>query len=93
MSEKNQFLIDENLSPKLTDVLRQLGHIAKHCRELQLIGKTDLEITEWAVKKNVIIITGDREFGELWYWYYSGKLGIIVLCLSSQSLEGQKKDN
>jgi len=91
MNEKIQFVLDENLSPKLADTLCQLGYLTKPCREVQLLGKNDFIIVEWAIKNNAIIITCDREFGELWYWYYSGKLGIIVLCLSSQSLEGQKK--
>ena len=86
-----QFLIDENLSPKLATILKELGYVTKSCREVQLLGKKDSVIVEWALKNDAVVITYDREFGEMWYWHYYGQLGIIVLCLSSQSLEGQKK--
>ena len=39
--------------------------------------------------ENSDIITADLDFGELWYWHYQGKVGIIVLRLKSNSLNAQ----
>ena len=85
------FLVDENLSPLLIFKFRQLGYQAVSVREIGLQGKDDSSIAQWAKEHKTIIVTGDRDFGELWYWYYAGKLGVIILRLNSQSLEGQEK--
>jgi len=42
-------------------------------------------------KNNFIIVAGDLDFGELWYWHYSGKLGVIILRMDSYIFESQFK--
>lgn len=86
---KQLFLVDESLSPNLAIRLRQLGYNAKSVREIKLKGSNDIKIIEWAIKNNAVIIAGDLDFGELWYWYYNGKVGIIVLRIKSYSIEMQ----
>lgn len=85
------FLIDENLSPLLVGKFEQLGYKAVAVRDIGLRGADDTKIIQWAKEHNAVIITGDMDFGELWYWYYAGLIGIIVLRLHSQSLLGQEK--
>lgn len=86
---KHLFLVDESLSPELAIKLVQLGHSAKHAREVQLKGADDVKIVEWAIKNKAIIIAGDLDFGELWYWRYRGKLSVIILRLKSYKIESQ----
>lgn len=86
---KHLFLADESLSPELAIKLRQLGYSVKHAREIQLKGADDIKIIEWAIKNKAVIITGDLDFGELWYWHYRGKLSVIVLRIKSYKIESQ----
>ena len=85
------FLIDEDLSPLLAMRLKQLGYDAKAVRDINLKGVDDFKIVEWAIKNNAVIITGDKDYGELWYWHYYGKAGIVVLKLKSYVIESQYK--
>ena len=86
---KHFLFVDESLSPELAIKLVQLGYSAKHAREVQLKGSDDVKIVEWAIKNKAIIITGDLDFGELWYWRYRGKLSVIVLRMKSYKIESQ----
>ena len=86
---KHLFLVDESLSPELAKRLVQLGYSANHAREIQLKGSDDIKIVEWSIKNKAIIIAGDLDFGELWYWRYRGKLGVIVLRIKSYKVESQ----
>ena len=85
------FLLDENLSPHLIFKLQELGYKAICVRDVGLVGAEDKMIVEWAQKNHAVILTGDKDFGELWYWYYGGNLGVIVLRLAFPSLEYQGK--
>ncbi|MBI2550274.1 DUF5615 family PIN-like protein [Candidatus Woesearchaeota archaeon] len=86
-----QFLIDESLSPQLATFVKGLGYDALSVREASLKGCSDIQIIEWAQKNNSVIITGDLDFGELWYWHYNGTVSIIVLRLKSYKTEAQEK--
>lgn len=85
------FLIDENLSPSLIIQLKKLGYNAVAVRDTGLRGAEDQVIVQWAQKNNAIIITCDKDLGELWYWYVGEKTGVIVLHPRFQSLKGQEK--
>ena len=88
---KQFFLLDESLSPNLAIKLRQLGYIVKLVKAIELKGSEDIKIIEWAIKNKAVIITGDLDFGELWYWHYYGKVGIIVIRVKSYKVESQYK--
>ena len=82
-------MVDESLSPNLAIRLRQLGYLVKSVREIQLKGADDVQVIGWSIKNNAVIITGDLDFGELWYWFYHGKVGVIVLRMKSYKIESQ----
>lgn len=73
-----RFLIDENLSPLIAQALRSFGYDAKAVRELGLTGYSDQDIIQSAANNGRIIVTGDIEFGELFYRHY-GQISMIVL--------------
>ncbi len=85
------FLIDESLSPVLAERLTGLGYNAKAVRDVGLRGAEDTKIIEWAIGNNAVIIAGDKDFGELWYWIYRGEVGVIILRLKSYKAESQYK--
>jgi len=82
-----KFLIDENLSPLLSDYLRNLKYDAEAVREVGLKGKSDEEIVGWIQKNRRVLITADMDFGEFFYFKNLGKIGIIIFKSKSQKLK------
>lgn len=60
-----RFLLDQNLSPMLADLLTQQGHDAVHVRELGMSRSSDADIMATAVAEDRIVISSDTDFGEL----------------------------
>jgi len=86
-----EFLIDENLSPHIAFYLRGLGYDAVSVREVELKGMTDISIIQWIQETKRVVITGDLDFGEFFYWQLLGRFGVIILRSKSQSLDAFKK--
>lgn len=85
-----KFLIDEDISPKIARLLNELGYSATHIREIQ-ISLTDQEILKIAITEQCIVITEDKDFGEL--VFKEGQLhnGVIFLRLEDQTLQNTKR--
>src|SRR3990170_3720378 len=62
-SSKPKFLIDENLSPHLSVILRSLGFDAISVQDARLSGRSDSAILAWAMQHKRVIITQDLGFG------------------------------
>jgi predicted nuclease of predicted toxin-antitoxin system len=60
-----RFLIDNALSPRVADGLRDAGHDAIHVRDIGLAAASDDELLELAVADERIIISADTDFGTL----------------------------
>ena len=60
-----RFLLDENLSPALVDLLKVAGHDAIHVRELGLASASDDAILERAGTDGRTLISADTDFGQL----------------------------
>lgn len=86
-----KFLIDENLSPLLSEYLRNLKYYSKAVREVGLKGKSDEEIIKWIQENKIILITADLEFGEFFYLKTFGKIGVIILRSKFQTLKSFKE--
>lgn len=80
-----KFIVDENLSPKVTQHLRSLGFSASGVRDEDLRGKTDEEICIWAKKHNAIVVTRDLDFGLL--YKQTVAVGILILRSKDDSTE------
>ena len=61
----SRFLIDNNLSPKISQALRELGFDAVHVREYEMQRAPDQEIFECALKEERLIVSADTDFGFL----------------------------
>ena len=79
-----KFLIDEDLSYKLTSFLTKFGHTSIHIREIKLSLK-DTEILKIAVEKGFIVLTFDKDFGELIFKEGKVHTGVIFLRLEDQT--------
>ena len=84
------FLVDENLSPLLASHLRHLGYKARAVRDLKFSGRSDEEIIKLAKKNGFVIVTGDIDFGEMFYRYF-GSVSILLLRSRLQGTGGFKR--
>ena len=58
-----RFLIDENLSWRLTELLTKAGHDAIHLRDLDATGAPDTDVVALATRDERIIVSADTDFG------------------------------
>jgi predicted nuclease of predicted toxin-antitoxin system len=60
-----KFLIDQNRSPRLAELLRDAGHDAVHTLELGLERAADADLIDLAALQDRVIVSGDTDFGAL----------------------------
>jgi predicted nuclease of predicted toxin-antitoxin system len=60
-----KFLVDQNRSPRLTQLLREAGHDAVHTLERGLEHADDDVLLDVARDEHTIVISGDTDFGAL----------------------------
>lgn len=59
------FIADENIDPEIINFLRSQSMKVNSLLELDLIGSSDKEILQHALKSKDIILTQDSDFGSL----------------------------
>jgi predicted nuclease of predicted toxin-antitoxin system len=74
-----RFLVDENLSRSLADLLAKAGHDAVHVRDLEAAGASDSAIMVLAVGDDRIIISADTDFGALLAHSRAAKPSVILV--------------
>jgi len=82
-----KFLLDENTSKLTAKFLTQLGHIVLRVKEINP-GMEDHQVLELAVNERAIIITLDKDYGELIFKEGKPHSGVLFL-----RLENQTQDN
>ncbi|HEX7131765.1 MAG TPA: DUF5615 family PIN-like protein, partial [Iamia sp.] len=60
-----RFLLDQNISPLVADLLGDAGHDAVHVRDLGLSRADDDEVLSAAADGDRILVSSDTDFGEL----------------------------
>ena len=80
-----RFVVDENISPKTAKFLKDLGYTAVHVREIKL-GLEDDKILKLSVVKDSIVLTSDKDFGELVFKKKHPHVGVVLLRLKDETL-------
>jgi predicted nuclease of predicted toxin-antitoxin system len=83
-----KFLADENLEKPVVDWLRDEGYDVLYIAEKDSSIEDD-KIIQLALKENRILITNDKDFGELVFHYGHITSGIILI--RSKDKNSQKK--
>lgn len=60
-----RFLVDENLSPLLAELLWDAGHDAVHVRDLGMARDDDVTVLAHARSEDRVLVTADTDFGGL----------------------------
>lgn len=66
-----KLLLDENLSPRLLEVLARAFPSSKHVEHVGLRGRPDLEVWEFAAREGFVVVSKDHDFRELSFLYGS----------------------
>ena len=78
-----QFLVDECTGPRVAAWLREKGHNVFSVYE-QARGLSDEEIIAKAFKENYILLTNDKDFGELVIRQQKQHKGVVILRLKDE---------
>ena len=90
--EKNplRFLVDESSGKKLHEYLLRDNHDSKYVGDL-IPSASDEDVLKIAKKENRILITNDKDFGELIFRLYRNSSGVIFLRLRNDSPENRQR--
>ncbi len=78
-----RFLLDQSTDSRLLSYLRQLGHDATQIRRTYPESIPDTEVLSLAYQEKRILITDDRDFGELVFRLQQPQHGVIFLRLGT----------
>jgi predicted nuclease of predicted toxin-antitoxin system len=73
-------IADENIEVEMVALLRSEGHTVEHIAETSR-GALDDEILERAEKSGALLLTEDKDFGELVYRKQRGHSGVVLVRL------------
>lgn len=85
-----KFLADENLGIRVPKYLQGLGFDIVAIREI-FPGANDVQVLNLANKEGRILITLDKDFGELVFKEGLLHTGVLLLRLEDESIENKKK--
>ena len=80
-----KFLADENFEPRFVERLRREGYEVLYINEIAL-GANDEEVLHYANKWEAILLTHDKDFGELYFRQGLISKGVVLLRLNELSL-------
>ncbi len=85
------FLIDNNISPKVSLELEKAGYVSEHVRQLGMAASSDEEIFEYAFREVFTIISADTDFGYILSKWRGSLPSVILLRMIPPVPEIQSK--
>ena len=82
-----KIIADEGIAKSTIRLLKEAGWDVISVHEANLAGAPDPDIVEYAIKNKRIVLTLDRDFGELYYFATPKEIGIILIKAKPQTLE------
>lgn len=79
-----KILADENISRILVERLRQEGHLVEYIMEIAR-GSNDSIVLELANRQGALLVTDDKDFGELVFHQHLRASGILLVRLATLS--------
>ncbi len=77
---------DENVDRPIVDALRQAGHRVFYIAEIEA-GLPDAAVLELAEEHGAVLVTADKDFGELVFRQRRARHGVVLLRLAGLSNE------
>ncbi len=78
------YLADESVDRQIVDALREAGYKVTYVAEISS-GISDTEVLQQANQSEAILITSDKDFGELVFRRKLNNFGVVLLRLSGLS--------
>lgn len=79
-----KFVIDEDMPRSTGRILKQRGYDVRDIRDYGLRGAEDEEIYEFAQREQAVILTGDRDFGDILRFPLGKHFGIVIAHFPSE---------
>jgi predicted nuclease of predicted toxin-antitoxin system len=83
-----KFVADENIDRPIVELLRRSGYIVFYIQEMEP-GITDEQVIQRANNESALLLTSDRDFGEMVFRQGRNVHGIILTRLAGLSLKGK----
>lgn len=74
-----KFMTDENIAKSLVTALREEGYGVKDVKEEKLFGISDREVIEKAKEDDRVILTYDKDFGNLLNYPLESQSGVVLI--------------
>src|SRR5512134_1990124 len=84
MAQTVKFIVDESTAKAVVQLLRQLGYDVLAVSE-SMPQSSDADILKQALENSRILITNDKDFGELIYRGGKAHTGVVLLRLTDES--------
>ncbi len=85
-----KFLVDESSGKKLSKFLLESGFDVKYVMDI-MAGASDKDILEFAEREKRILITNDKDFGELIFRLSKPSSGVILLRLRNDMPKNRQR--
>ena len=88
--ESLTFIADENIDQIIVQGLRRIGHSVDHIGEFHA-GMSDEDVLSLSRQRQAVLITADKDFGQLVFLHGQAYSGVMFLSLSGVSPEEKQQ--